>query len=498
METQTYKLARIATVVCGSMAPFAAHAQQVEPIAEPATQTAGVAAGVIAASAQPDAESVRESANLPIVDATQTDAQCVTDAVNARSVPVSYAAPIAVPGHTDTVADMSTQTAAPVVAEAQANELEWGEPRADAAQLADAGVPSAAQPAPLEDAARVDGASVAPHHIEASPPRATHADEPAPAKPVLLLDVQRPVRKAPVSYAVPIAVPVHTAQTAKANDAEPNAAEAAPSSRVVARTDEQTDAPTSNAAQRRHVSYAAPVAVSAHGSADAFSQTLEAAPSFPQAKPFALAHVKSSDVAMPSPRADSRDTSAPAALPAPQAKPPISYAAPIAAPSRKDSSATGNQRAQPAQAGASTEDPKWSMPEKVAISDERLDKMRGGFDLSSGLKVSFGISRMVVVNGNLVTTMSFNIPDISNINAQQAQQLASINAGALIQNGPGNVVQPGALPALSGAVIQNTLSNQQIQALTTINTTVNSLSMFKNLNIGSTLSGALINSVRGQ
>ena len=136
------------------------------------------------------------------------------------------------------------------------------------------------------------------------------------------------------------------------------------------------------------------------------------------------------------------------------------------------------------------------MPDKLAISDERLDKMRGGFDLSSGLKVSFGVSRMVVVNGNLVTTTSFNIPDIANLSAQQAQQLASVNAGSLIQNGPGNVVQPGAMPALSGAVIQNTLNNQNIQALTTINTTVNSLSMFKNFNIGSTLGGALSNAVR--
>jgi hypothetical protein len=189
----------------------------------------------------------------------------------------------------------------------------------------------------------------------------------------------------------------------------------------------------------------------------------------------------------------------------------VSYAAPIAVPSRGDSSATANREAQPAAqpqvqppahvatattTAADKSDPNWSMPDKLAISDERLDKMRGGFDLSSGLKVSFGVSRMVVVNGNLVTTTSFNIPDLANLSAQQAQQLASVNAGSLIQNGPGNVVQPGAMPALSGAVIQNTLNNQNIQALTTINTTVNSLSMFKNFNVGSTLGGALANAVR--
>jgi hypothetical protein len=213
----------------------------------------------------------------------------------------------------------------------------------------------------------------------------------------------------------------------------------------------------------------------------------------------------------PSPQATAqaaaaRTTAAPAALPAPPAKPPVSYAAPIAAPSRANSTAATAQtpqaqptlpaQAHPAVAAANSDDPNWSATDKVAISDERLDKMRGGFDLASGLKVSFGISRMVVVNGNLLTTTSFNIPDISNISAQQAQQLASVNAGALIQNGPGNVVQPGALPGTSGAVIQNTLNNQNIQALTTINTTVNSLSMFKNFNVGSTLNGTLINAVR--
>jgi hypothetical protein len=484
MKTQTRKLARIATVVCASAAPFAARAQQAEPVAEPATESAAVAAARIA---QPDEKNARPSANLPIVDSARSDAQCVTDAANARGVPVSYAAPIAVPGHTDTVADMSTETAAPVFAAAQANELEWGEPRGDAAQLAGADVPSPVRPVPLEDAARVDGARDAPLQVEGSPHRAPHADELPPARPLLLPDVQRPLRKAPVSYSAPVAVPVRAAQAHEAN-----AGEAAFMPR-----DEKS------ATRTRHISYAAPIVVSARsGSTHMSAETRVAVQPLARVQPFALTHVKSSDTTAPVARA----LRLPAPAPAPQAKPPVSYAAPVAAPLRKDASVTANPPAQPVaqshvqpvQAAASIEDPKWSMPDRVAVSDERLDRMRGGFDLASGLKVSFGISRMVVVNGNLVTTTSFNIPDISNMSAQQAQQLASINTGALLQNGPGNVVQSGALPALSGAVIQNTLNNQQIQALTTINTTVNSLSMFKNFNVGSTLSGALINAVRGQ
>ncbi|WP_083417653.1 hypothetical protein [Burkholderia contaminans] len=140
----------------------------------------------------------------------------------------------------------------------------------------------------------------------------------------------------------------------------------------------------------------------------------------------------------------------------------------------------------------------WAATGAIALSDTRLDAMRGGFDMPSGLKISFGVSRVAFVDGTLVTTTSFNIPDISHITAQQAQALAAANAGALIQVGAGNAAQPAALPALTGAVIQNTLNNQQIQALTTINTTVNTLATFKNLNVMSTLNNALLGALPGR
>jgi hypothetical protein len=141
-------------------------------------------------------------------------------------------------------------------------------------------------------------------------------------------------------------------------------------------------------------------------------------------------------------------------------------------------------------------DPAWASADLVAVDESHLDKMRGGFDLPSGLLVSFGISRAAFVNGNLVSSTSFNIPNIAQMTPQQAQMLANANNGSLIQNGLNNTVQPGALPGVTGAVIQNTLSNQQIQALTTINTSVNSLAAFKAMNIGSTLNSALMTAVR--
>jgi hypothetical protein len=140
-------------------------------------------------------------------------------------------------------------------------------------------------------------------------------------------------------------------------------------------------------------------------------------------------------------------------------------------------------------------DPAWASADLVAVDESHLDNMRGGFDLPSGLVVSFGISRAAFVNGNLVSSTSFNIPNIAQMTPQQAQMLASANNGAVIQNGLNNTVQPGALPGVTGAVIQNTLNGQQIQALTTINTSVNSLAAFKAQNIGSTLNNALLTAV---
>ncbi|MBY4724437.1 MULTISPECIES: hypothetical protein [Burkholderia] len=158
--------------------------------------------------------------------------------------------------------------------------------------------------------------------------------------------------------------------------------------------------------------------------------------------------------------------------------------------------AAGPPASEPESGGAPRRN--WAATGAIALSDTRLDAMRGGFDMPSGLKISFGVSRVAFVDGTLVTTTSFNIPDISHITAQQAQALAAANAGALIQVGAGNAAQPAALPALTGAVIQNTLNNQQIQALTTINTTVNTLATFKNLNVMSTLNHALLGALPGR
>ena len=131
-----------------------------------------------------------------------------------------------------------------------------------------------------------------------------------------------------------------------------------------------------------------------------------------------------------------------------------------------------------------------------AVSDQRLEQMRGGFDLGSGIVASLGIDRAVYVNGSLVTNTSINIPDISHINSAQATALAAVmNSVNLVQIGPGNSVDPSTLSQARGAtIIQNTLNNQQIQALTTLNVSTNSLNLFRAMGLQDSLQSALIGS----
>lgn len=133
-----------------------------------------------------------------------------------------------------------------------------------------------------------------------------------------------------------------------------------------------------------------------------------------------------------------------------------------------------------------------------AVSEDKLDDMRGGFDVPAlaGLHISFGIDRAVYINGDLVASASVNIPDVARMTATQAQQLASVvNTVNLVQNGPNNVAPPDVTPGAAAAatVIQNSLNNQTLQAVTTINAAVSSLPQFRQLNLSNVLQGALTN-----
>jgi hypothetical protein len=127
------------------------------------------------------------------------------------------------------------------------------------------------------------------------------------------------------------------------------------------------------------------------------------------------------------------------------------------------------------------------------VSNEKLDTVRGGFDLGGGLEVSLGIQRAVYIDGNLVTYANVNIPDLAHITTQQAMALASALSTVNIQNGPGNTFDPSSMGSTTAAtVIQNTLNNQTIRNLTTLNVAVNTLNTFRDEGMQAALQAAQV------
>ncbi|MHB1113911.1 MAG: hypothetical protein ACYC03_11970 [Acidovorax defluvii] len=150
----------------------------------------------------------------------------------------------------------------------------------------------------------------------------------------------------------------------------------------------------------------------------------------------------------------------------------------------------------------------------MAVGDQTLDSLRGGFRMGDGLMVSFGISRAVYINGALITETTLNVGRMADITpaqaAQLSQKLATLN---LVQNGPGNTFASGpsstttSSPEATGAtvttiagsstgtLIQNSLNNQQIRYQTIINASSNGMGMVRSMNLNSTLTEAIQRSI---
>ena len=127
----------------------------------------------------------------------------------------------------------------------------------------------------------------------------------------------------------------------------------------------------------------------------------------------------------------------------------------------------------------------------MPINPARLAEMRGGMQLPSGLSLSFGIERLVYVNGELVANASLQISDVSRMTTEQAQALASINAGMVVRTGQGNHFDPS--NGAATLVIQNSLDGQQIVAITTLDIGVDTLASYMQMNASDALHSALIN-----
>ena len=128
-----------------------------------------------------------------------------------------------------------------------------------------------------------------------------------------------------------------------------------------------------------------------------------------------------------------------------------------------------------------------------AVDASTLAHQRGGFITASGLAVSFGIERMVSINGVLLSHTRISLTDLGSIHAAQAGETgATLSALKLIQNGSGNMMAAAfSRDALGATVIQNTLDNQLIDSTTVISASVNSAVLLNALHFNGTLSEAL-------
>lgn len=173
----------------------------------------------------------------------------------------------------------------------------------------------------------------------------------------------------------------------------------------------------------------------------------------------------------------------------------------------------------------------------MTVGDDTLAAMRGGFDLGGGVMVSFGISRVVTVNGVVLSSTSFQLPDLGRITAAQIAAFERyLGSTSVVQVGSGNTAPTtptaeggGSVasssastgsPGPSGAsgtsgnaatagsatttfsspatVVQNTLNNQAIQTRTVIDATTNALSLARGANTAAALRDALTRAVPGR
>lgn len=141
-------------------------------------------------------------------------------------------------------------------------------------------------------------------------------------------------------------------------------------------------------------------------------------------------------------------------------------------------------------AAAAPEAPDFALAANAAVDDDVLEGMRGGFEMPGGLKLSFGIERIVYINGELATSMQLNLPALGSTSGagSGSGSLPTGQTVALIQNGPNNLFLAD-LPtsAALATVIQNSLDNQTIQTITNIDIQVNSLELLRAHRLGEAL-----------
>ena len=143
----------------------------------------------------------------------------------------------------------------------------------------------------------------------------------------------------------------------------------------------------------------------------------------------------------------------------------------------------------------------------VALDMESLDQVRGGFEMEgSGLKFSIGIERAVFINGDLVATNVLNLKGLqsttggASVASAPPVPVPAASSGALVvQNGAAgsnNVAAQVSQNPAATMVVQNSLNNQTIQTVTTINASVNSMQAVRALSVQNAIQYGIVSSLR--
>lgn len=121
-----------------------------------------------------------------------------------------------------------------------------------------------------------------------------------------------------------------------------------------------------------------------------------------------------------------------------------------------------------------------------AIPEHELSVQRGGFVTDSGLPIQLSWTETASVNG--VTVLSKTFDEQHPPTAEDMKTVLQVGAGNMVPSAVSNGVLLTAL--------QNTMNNKIITHSTTINATVSTLNLMRNMNLSSSLTSQLIHSIR--
>jgi hypothetical protein len=159
------------------------------------------------------------------------------------------------------------------------------------------------------------------------------------------------------------------------------------------------------------------------------------------------------------------------------------------------------------------------------VADRQLDTMRGGFITTSGLEVSIGITKALIVDNVVQAVSQLNIPNLSQMGSKSTDTPAVVTVSTMPESqsagqstSPAASSQPvvitweGSSPSvvvnsqqtnpatvvqnLGGpVVVQNSKDGAEIRNVTILNATANSASMIRAINLSSRISQQMINAI---